>query len=163
MIKQNGIKPTRVLNAALYAWLYRNDKNWLLETNQRFYKKHIPQGTKVDWYYRDLFFVKQLIQLNNNLLWDLDSPRRSANWWIKQIKYNRTIGKSLTLLPITQLFLRKYSEDISCYQIRRLSKVLIEMTINQQNLSRWVILRKAGLSDERLRVETNSFLTTIIS
>lgn len=30
LIKQNGIKPTRVLNAALYAWLYRNDKNWLL-------------------------------------------------------------------------------------------------------------------------------------
>ncbi|KXO80018.1 transposase [Acinetobacter venetianus] len=163
LIKQNGIKPARVLNAALYAWLYRNDKNWLLETNQRFYKKNIPQGTKVDWYYRDLFFVKQLIQLNNNLLWDLDSPRRSANWWIKQIKYKSTIGKNLALLPITQLFLRKYSEDIGCYQIRRLSKVIIEMTIYQKNLSRWVILRKAGLSDERLRIETNSFLTTIIS
>lgn len=163
LIKQNGIKPARDLNAALYAWLYRNDKHWLLETNRGVHQKYIPQGTKVDWHSRDLSFAKQLIKLNNNLLWDLDSPRRSANWWIKQIKCNSTIGKNHALLPITQLFLRKYSEDIGCYQIRRLSKVLIEMTISKKNLSRWIILRKAGLSDERLRIETNIFLTTIIS
>lgn len=36
LLKQNGVKPARVLSAALYAWLYRNDKHWLLETNQGF-------------------------------------------------------------------------------------------------------------------------------
>ncbi|MEC8056397.1 MAG: TnsD family Tn7-like transposition protein, partial [Pseudomonadota bacterium] len=75
LIKQNGVKPARLLNAALYAWLYRNDKQWLLDTNQAFHQKYIPQGTKVDWHSRDLYFVKQLIKLNNTLLWDLDSPR----------------------------------------------------------------------------------------
>lgn len=36
LIRQNGVKPARRLNAALYAWLYRNDKNWLLDTNRGF-------------------------------------------------------------------------------------------------------------------------------
>ena len=162
LIKQNGIKPARVLNAALYAWLYRNDKHWLLETNQKFYKKYIPQGTKVDWHSRDLSFAKQLIKLNNNLLWDLDSPRRSAKWWMKQTLHSSTIEKSLSLLPITQLFLQKYSESISFYQIRRISRTLIKIQLEHKNNNRWHVLRSAGLSDERLTEEASSFLNSLV-
>lgn len=133
LIKQNGVKPARLLNAALYAWLYRNGKHWLLETNQGFHQKYIPQGSKVDWHNRDLFFVKQLINLNNDLLWDLDSPRRSATWWMKQTLHSSTIEKNLSLLPITQLFLQKYNESISFYQIRRISRTLIKMKLEHQD------------------------------
>ena len=162
LIKKNGVKPARLLNAALYAWLYRNDKHWLLETNQKFYKKYIPQGTKVDWHSRDLSFAKQLIKLNNNLLWDLDSPRRSAKWWMKQTLHSSTIEKSLSLLPITQLFLQKYSESISFYQIRRISRTLIKIQLEHKNNNRWHVLRSAGLSDERLTEEASSFLNSLV-
>ena len=162
LIKQNGIKPARDLNAALYAWLYRNDKHWLLETNRGVHQKYIPQGTKMDWHNRDLSFVKQLIKLNNDLLWDLDSPRRSAKWWMKQTSNNSTIEKNLSLLPITQLFLQKYSESISFYQIRRISRTLIKLSLEHQNSHRWSVLRLSGLSEERLTYEANSFLNFLI-
>ncbi|MFX2101665.1 TnsD family Tn7-like transposition protein [Acinetobacter baumannii] len=162
LIKQNGVKPARLLNAALYAWLYRNDNNWLLETNQTFHQKYTPQGTKVDWHSRDLFFVKQLIKLNNDLLLDLNNPRRSANWWIKQTSHVSTIEKNLDLLPLTKLFLEKYSEDIGTYQIRRLTKTFIEMKIKGEVLPRWRILRKAGLSDERMVSEAALFLLNVL-
>lgn len=162
LIKQNGVKPARLLNAALYAWLYRNDKHWLLETNQGFHQKHIPQGTKVDWHSRDLFFIKQLIELNNDLLWDLDSPRRSAKWWMKQTSHVSTIEKNLDMLPLTKLFLEKYSEDIGTYQIRRLTKTFIEMKIKDDVLPRWRILRKAGLSEERMVSEAARFLLNVL-
>ena len=161
LIKQNGVKPARLLNAALYAWLYRNDKHWLLETNQGFHQKYIPQGTKVDWHSRDLSFVKQLIKLNNDLLWDLDNPRRSAKWWMKQTSHVSTIEKNLDMLPLTKLFLEKYSEDIGTYQIRRLTKTFIEMKTKAEVLPRWRILRKAGLSDERMVSEAARFLLKV--
>jgi len=162
LINKNGIKPARLLNAALYAWLYRNDKQWLLEKNQRFHQKYIPQGTKVDWHSRDLLFVKQLIKLNSDLLWDLDSPRRSAKWWMKQILHSSTIEKNLSLLPLTELFLRKYNESIGFYQIRRISRTLIKMKLEHQNNHRWRVLRLSGLSEERLTEEATSFLSSLL-
>ena len=116
----------------------------------------------MDWHSRDLLFVKQLINLNNDLLWDLDSPRRSANWWMKQTSYISTIEKNLDMLPLTKLFLEKYSEDIETYQIRRLTKTFIEMKIKGEVLPRWRILRKAGLNDERMVSEAARFLLNVL-
>lgn len=158
LVKELGIKPARSLNQALYAWLYRNDKDWLLKINQDFHQGFIPHGDKVDWRRRDLTYVKQLIRLYNDLIWDIESPRRSAKWWLKQTNYVSTIEKNLYRLPLTQSFLKRYNEDISSYQIRRLTQVLIEIKTKNQDLPRWIILRKAGLSDERMTSETTKFL-----
>ena len=116
----------------------------------------------MDWHSRDLFFVKQLIKLNNDLLWDLNSPRRSAKWWMKQTSHVSTIEKNLDMLSLTKLFLEKYSEDIGTYQIRRLTKIFIEMKIKAEVLPRWRILRKAGLSDERMVSEAARFLLKVL-
>lgn len=161
LVQEHGVKPARHLQAALYAWLYRNDKDWLLQTNQNFHQKFIPQEAKIDWQKRDLFYVKQLIQLNNTLIWDLDSPRRSMKWWFKQTSTSNTLEKNLHKLPLIQLFLERYSENISCYQIRRLTKVFIDIKINKQSIPQWRILRKAGLSEERMTSETKRFLEYI--
>ena len=158
LVKELGIKPARSIDQALYAWLYRNDKDWLLKINQTFHQGFIPQGAKVDWYNRDLTYARQLIRLYNELIWDVDSPRRSAKWWLSQITHVSTIEKNLYRLPITQSFLKRYSEDISSYQIRRLTQVFIEIKMQSQDLPRWRILRKAGLSDERMTSETAKFL-----
>ncbi len=162
LVQDHGVKPARHLQAALYAWLYRNDKTWLLQTNQNFHQKFIPQGTKIDWQKRDLFYVRQLIQLNNALIWDLEGSRRSAKWWLKQTLMSNTLEKNLHKLPLIQLFLERYSEDISCYQIRRLTKVFIDIKINKQPIPQWRILRKAGLSEERMTSETKKFLEYIV-
>jgi hypothetical protein len=45
LIQNYGIKPSRVKNAALYAWLYRNDKTWLLTKIEAFtlYRQVFPR------------------------------------------------------------------------------------------------------------------------
>ena len=161
LVQNHGVKPARHLQAALYAWLYRNDKDWLLQTNQNFHQKYIPQGTKIDWQQRDLLYVRQLIQLKNTLIWDLDSPRRSTKWWLKQTSTS-TLEKNLHKLPLIRCFLERYCEDISCYQIRRLTNVFIDSYLNRQPLPQWRILRKAGLSEERMTSETKKILENII-
>lgn len=162
LIKKLGITPARTVDPALYAWLYRNDKDWLLNINQTFYQGFIPHRNKVDWRKRDLIYARQLIRFYNDLIWDVDSPRRSAKWWLKQTSYASTIEKNLYRLPLTKSFLKRYNEDIGSYQIRRLTQVFIEIKMQNQDFPRWKILRKAGLSDERMTSETTKFLDRVL-
>ena len=68
------------------------------------------------------------------------------------------IEKNQDKLPLVSAFLNRYSEDVSNYQIRRLSHVLIDSILNNQALQRWEILRLAKLSDERITPESSRFL-----
>ena len=161
-INQDSIIASRKQNRALYAWLYRNDKEWLLETNSHYQQPHIPTGNKIDWGTRDLETVKLLINIKQQLIENLDLPRKSKNWWIKQLKNPATIEKNLDNLPLTKQFLDQYNEDISCFQIRRLTRVLLQSYSANEQLPRWIILRKSGLSEERITTEANNFLTNVI-
>lgn len=153
-----GIKSARTVDQALYAWLYRNDKAWLMHTNKKIHRYHIPEGTKINWHQRDIEIVRSLIEKNKEIIWDMQTPRKSKKWWMQQTSSVSMIEKNLYKLPLVSAFLTRYSEDISDYQIRRLSHVLIESINKKQTLSRWVVLRKAKLSDERMTKETERFL-----
>ena len=83
-------------------------------------------------------------------------------WWLKQTSTSNTLEKNLHKLPLIRCFLEQYCEDISCYQIRRLTKVFIDSNLNRQPLPQWRILRKAGLSEERMTSETKKFLEYIV-
>ena len=161
-IQQIGVKAARKAFPALYMQLYRNNKVWLLKTNQDYHQKHVPNGVLIDWKARDKKIVRQLIQLNSRLVNELDGPRRSAKWWSNQVGGTSTVEKNQNFLPLTRQFLKQYSEDISCYQIRRLTKVLIQMELDSDVFPRWIILRMAGVSDERMTPETVKFLSTVL-
>lgn len=45
-LAQNSIIEARKQNTALYAWLYRNDKKWLMETNSQKQMPFIPSGKR---------------------------------------------------------------------------------------------------------------------
>ena len=99
----------------------------------------------------------------DKLIDNLDLPRKSRNWWIKQLKNPATIEKNLDNLPLTKQFLDQYNEDISCFQIRRLTRVLRQSYSENEQLPRWIILRKSGLSEERITAEANNFLTNVVN
>lgn len=161
-IKKYGIQQSRQEHGALYAWLYRHDKVWLLQQNQLYHAKPIPQGRTVDWGFRDRAIVKRLIQIRDVSALDLSLPRWSKRWLLAQIKHSKSIEKNLKNLPITRKFLDKYSEDIGCYQIRRITQTIIELKKEGAELKRWVVLRRSGLSDERMTDETRLFLTQVL-
>lgn len=159
LIKENqSIKGARKINQALYAWLYRNDKTWFINTNKNYHQHHIPKGFTVDWQRRDSEFVRSLIKINDHTCFDLTLPRKSKKWWMNQTDSVSMIEKNQDKLPLVSAFLNRYSEDVSNYQIRRLSHVLIGSILNNQILQRWEILRLAKLSDERITPESSRFL-----
>ena len=162
LLDQYSVKSSRLLNGALYAWLYKHDKNWLLEINK---KHHIPkvQGNRgIDWVKRDLVHTKRLLYLQKKVVLDMQGPRRSAQWWLNQLGLHHTYTKKKEVLPLMNLFLERYRETISDYQIRRVSKVIIGLFVNNEKLPRWQILRLSGLSDERMTEETKDFLDMVL-
>jgi hypothetical protein len=154
---QKSIKQARQKNGGLYAWLYRHDKTWLLSYNRAHHSKHIENSLKHGWPKRDKLYVRQLLSIKNILIWDLDSPRKSSNWWLNQVKTSSTIEKNLDKLPLVSSFLSRYGEIVSDYQIRRLTRVYISRISSGESLSDWIILREAGLSEQRLTEEASRF------
>lgn len=157
-----GIKPSRLKLGDLYAWLYRNDKDWLLQQNRPLHHKHIPDGPIVDWGLRDRLYLRQLSQLMDRIDNDLAVPRYSKNWLISQLHRPKTVEKNLDKLPITRQFLDRYSEDIASYQIRRMTRAIIYCREESLALRRWIILRQSGLSDERITSEAQRFLDNVL-
>lgn len=161
-LEQNSILEARKQNTALYAWLYRNDKKWLMQINSQKQQPFIPSGKKVNWKQRDWDGVKYLLHLKQQLVDNLESPRRTKSWWIKQLTNPATIEKNLESLPLIVKFLDLYQEDVSCYQIRRLSRELILHKLKSEQIPLWILLKKTGLTSDRMTEETQHFLNKII-
>lgn len=55
-LKESGgnTKVARVVANSIYAWLYRNDRRWLLDANRTVRKPKTSSGLRVDWVRRDL-------------------------------------------------------------------------------------------------------------
>ncbi|WP_212387654.1 TnsD family Tn7-like transposition protein [Acinetobacter junii] len=159
LIKDFGIKPSRAKNAALYAWLYRNDKTWLLTKNKSFHALPASIPKKVDWPLRDWHMVMRLFKIFYQSLDDLSLPRQSRNWYLRQLlPQHSTVEKNLYQLPLTHKFLNTFSEDISSYQIRRITRTIIQFKKMNQHPVNWQLLRHSGLSEERLTDEALKFL-----
>lgn len=73
-----------------------------------------------------------------------------------------TIEKNWDTLPLTKAFLDRYSESVSCYQIRRLTKTFIQQKMRQQFSSPSIFLRESALSPQRLTPEAYRFFDKIM-
>jgi len=160
LVFQHGVLNARKLapGKAVYAWLYRNDKYWLLEFNAAHKKQRTNPKVKADWRGRDLMTIRQLRRLIKKNTTTTESPRLTANYLLKQLPQSNSIAKNLEKLPLTQMFLQRYTETVAKYQIRRISNVLHELQQKGEPRKMWIILRKAGLSTERLTAEANTIL-----
>ena len=105
--------------------------------------------------------VRRLFKIFYQSLDDLSLPRQSKNWYLKQLPQRSTVEKNLYQLPLTHKFLSTFAEDISSYQIRRITRTIIQFQKNNQHLASWQLLRHSGLSEDRLTNETIKFLDQI--
>jgi len=162
LIQKNSVKQARQYDAALYARLYRNHKNWLLKINQTaVISPPSPLKQRIDWRARDRQFTKQLIKIRDELLDDLNSPQWTKKFLIKQLGHVSLIEKNWHFLPLTKAFLERYAESVDCYQIRRLTRTYIRQQTENKYYPPSVFLRESGLSEQRLTPEARRFFNHI--
>ncbi|KRI39179.1 TnsD family Tn7-like transposition protein [Acinetobacter baumannii] len=162
LIQDMSVKLARKHDGALYARLYRNHKDWLLQINQTAIMTPLSlPKPRVDWSIRDRQFMKQLIKIRDELLEDLDSPQWTKKFLIKQLGHVSLIEKNWHFLPLTKAFLERYAESVDCYQIRRLTRTYIRQQSKNKYYPSSVFLRKSGLSEQRLTPEAHRFFNNI--
>jgi hypothetical protein len=160
LIRQKSVKQARSENGALYTKLYRYDREWLLSTNRQFYLSMARKYRRVNWRQRDLATCRQLIKVRNAYKSSFDSPRRSRNWYLSKLEKSAIVEKNIHKMPLTNLFFKRFCEDISNYQIRRMTQAL--SCLEAEDVHRWRLLRNAGLSDERLTKDARCLLHKMV-
>ncbi|HBT1510950.1 TPA: transcriptional antiterminator, partial [Klebsiella pneumoniae] len=75
-----------------------------------------------------------------------------------QLSHSNTIKKNLDKLPLVKMFLQRYTESITEYQLRRLTTTCVDLLRGGEPLKKWVVLRQAGLSQERLTADAQTTL-----
>ena len=145
----------------IYAWLYRHDRQWLLQFNaKRRTKNH---GHKfVNWQRRDRMLTRNCLAVLAKKDSDLSVPRLSKSWLLSQLPHGRSCAKSLKKLPLLSRCLARYSETISDYQIRRLTHAVVLLSANHVDRVRWRLLRMSGLSEERITTQADEFINRVI-
>jgi hypothetical protein len=150
-------KLARNNSPALYTRIYRADKDWLLQINQLNKAKRESVNNRVNWRKRDFSTVKSLFNIIPQIDADLALPRATKRWLMYQLSNTSTVEKFSQKLPLSSLFLSRYAESISDYQIRRITHQLF--TNRHPHITRrWYLIRAAGLSDERMTTITRRFL-----
>lgn len=142
--RQNGF-------AYLYAWLYRHDKQWLMQFNQSSTKLPVAKVSRVDWSKRDKRYVRRLISLINKIEAQLNLSRLTVTWLVTHANIPLSQIKHLEKLPLCKLFFNKYCETIEEYQCRRIAVACIRCIAKHQILRTWLIKRMAGLNEKRTR------------
>ena len=61
-----GIKAARRIDPAAYAWLYRNDRDWLSSINGKHRQIGKAPDTVIDWAERDAQFAQAIVQARRN-------------------------------------------------------------------------------------------------
>jgi len=163
LLERRPPKASRQKNPALYARLYRNHYDWLICINSLYHADNIIINKRVDWPQRDKQITKELRRAYANLSEDLNSPHLSRTFLIHQLKQSVTVEKNLHRLPLTSALLSIYTESVTEYQARRLTRTYFSMQERRQEIKRWSLIRQAGLSDERMTDTVAELLKEILN
>lgn len=163
LLEKSSPKMARSKNPALYARLYRNHHDWLIYYDSRYCQVRARVNKRVDWSQRDRQLARRLLRVCEHLSEDLNAPHLSRTFLIHQIEQSATVEKNLYRLPRCSTLLARYSEKISDYQARRITRAYLSMLKKDQEIKRWSLLREAGLSDERMTSIVRELLKEILN
>ncbi|WP_107937232.1 TnsD family transposase [Ureibacillus chungkukjangi] len=135
----------RKLVPDVYAFLYRNDQDWLNDFSPIKNKIQTPNH-RVDWKKRDEELLALLKQAVRNWDFDVEKPTRiTATSLGKKINKLSVLEKKSEKLPESMNFINKVSEDLVAFQKRRVEFCIEKLTEEGEPIIEWQIYKKAGL------------------
>lgn len=121
-----------------YTFLYRHDKDWLMEMLPSKQKKQEPTII-VDWPKRDLDYTANIKKLYKELL-KLEKPVRITKSLIgKRLGILANLERHLDKLPKTEKLLTDITESVQQFQIRRCCKVIDKILLKDGSVLLWKV------------------------
>lgn len=160
LVQTMGTRRARLSGGdAIYAWLYRHDRDWLKQINDKYRRTTRSKNRRVNWEERDSQLLKKLENVKRTHVGRIDSPRKSKNWYCAQADC-RHLMRKMHKLPRSAAFLDENNEDVASYQIRRVLRV-IQTQETSAEIAYWELLRLSGLSEQRMTRQTKRFLRNL--
>lgn len=134
-----------------YMFLYRHEKQWLMENLPRNQQKQ--QSTKtVDWIKRDKAYVREIKQLYKQLLKKEKPVRITVSVIGKQLGILANLERHLEKLPCTAELLTEITETVQQFQIRRCCKVIDQMLLENEPVQLWKVQRIAAVKSHHFNI-----------
>lgn len=142
-----GVNALRSKHAALYTWLYRQDKAWL--------QRHIPRKAatsaiasgKVNWRIRDQLLAGQIKDAIYRELHSKEKPNRiTATRMAKLVNAEAIVRIHLSKLPETALLLNSCVETTQVFHVRKLHWAGRVLEGNGIKVTEWNLRKKAAVT-----------------
>lgn len=114
-----------------------------------------PGAIRVDWAQRDRMLLEQISRATARIRACQPPVRVTAAQIERQMGVRDWIAKRRTKLPLTTSCLAQMAEPLEAFQRRRIVWVADEMDREDMALSRWRVMRRAGLTAEHLPMIEN--------
>lgn len=138
-----GLRAVRAAAAAAYAWLYRHDRAWLLEsTDSRRSIRH-PKPW-VDWDARDVALCGRLRQHVECLKSEWNRPRISKTLMLRVVG-DAMIRANFERLPRLTTMIQAFTESQESFRIFRIDRAIRQLCADTIPIRLWRILRLAGI------------------
>jgi len=143
-----GKTQLRQVDKALFAWLYRYDREWLNQ-NSPDNKVANAVNSRVDWEQRDNEILFQIKGIVDKMLNSDEKPERITISLIgSKLGIRGLLEKHLDKLPKTKAYLDSVKETNHDFRLRRIRWAVKELEKEGEELQMWKIIRKAGIREE---------------
>lgn len=143
-----GKTQLRQIDKALFAWLYRNDMEWLNQ-NSPDRKETNAVNSRVDWNQRDNEILSQIKGIVDKMLNSDGKPERITISLIgSKLGIKGLLEKHLDKLPKTKAYLDSVIETNKDFRLRRIRWAVKELEKEGEELQLWKIMRRAGVREE---------------
>jgi Tn7-like transposition protein D/TniQ len=140
-----GVKILRSRVPGAYSWLYKNDKMWL-QMHTPLCKKPKPQPHRIDWGKRDLRLAEEVREAGLLLKNLSEHPVHITVSAIgREIGQLALLQQHLDKLPRTAGALREFVETREAFAVRRVMWIAQVCHRDHMLLTRWELVRKAGV------------------
>lgn len=163
-----SVTQLRHANKALYTWLYRHDKQWLLAYSPK--EDNVFQThQRVNWTERDRNVLKEVQTTVERLLLSNKPVHINISRIGKEIKKLVLLERHLDKLPQTNAYLNNAVETQDQFQIRRVRWAAKELYQNHMEVNEWRIQRLAGLKSnipddvrQEVRLQENYYCQLLV-
>jgi hypothetical protein len=142
METHSSVKIARKNASAAYAWLYRNDRGWLMRSNEMS-NPVFKRAPRVDWTVRDRAMCEQTRAIARQLMADAPTKRLTVS------RLRRALGEANTRhpakLPQLQRQLEQLAESPHAYHARRVVEAVQHLINLKKSLTWSSVQRRAGL------------------
>lgn len=134
-----------------YMWLYRHDKEWLMDNLPACIDKgeiDYKAAKRIDWNERDKQICEAIKTEYEKIISSGNLVRITKSLLGKRAGCSSLVYKCIRKLPNTSLLLEQICEGVEEYQIRRIKLVTEQLYEDEVALKKWEILKKAGIRKE---------------